>query len=441
MLKTKIPNTPLSILDTLNENGYSAFLIGGCIRDLLMMKTPKDYDIATSAKPEEVIQLFKTVIPTGLKHGTVTVMIDNVGYEVTTYRTDGDYSDNRKPDSVEFTDKIETDLARRDFTMNAIAYNPKLGIIDPFNGQSDIKNKIIRAVGNAEDRLKEDALRIARAVRFQYQLGFNVTEELQYSCFVLKNSLNNVSKERIREELNKILLSDYIYESFELDTMIEVIIPELGKTIGFNQNNPYHNLDLWNHSLKATNLIDNKLHLKLAALLHDIGKIKCQTTDNKGISHYYNHPSESKIIAEKILIDLKYDNKTKDKVLKLILAHDQRLGSKKSVRKMLSKLGVDLTKDLLILQYADILAQNEKYAFDRLISLFKAYNFIEEIVAEKECFTLKDLSINGKDLIEFGIKPGVEMGRILNGLLDKVINEEVVNTKESLLKEVKDNIL
>lgn len=434
MFKINIPNNANQIINILQHNGFKAYVVGGCVRDSLLGRTPKDWDITTNATPDEIIKMFKNVIPTGIQHGTVTVVLDDENYEVTTFRIDGEYKNNRSPESVEFVNDLLLDLSRRDFTMNAIAYNNTEGLIDPFNGERDINNKIIRTVGNAKDRLNEDALRICRAIRFKYQLGFKIESCLFMECNSQSKNLGSVSKERIREELNKLLLSENIVESDELILFLKKAIPKIESAINYNQNNPYHTLDLFAHTLKTINLVDNKLHLKLASLLHDIGKPLCESKDNKGISHYYEHPIKSNSIALEFLERFKYDNDTKNKVSTLILLHDNRLNSKKSVKKMLNKIGIDLTIDLLDLQYADIMSQNPKYAKERLYYIYKAHDWIEEIMRKEECFTLKDLAINGNDLINLGVKRGKEIGLILNQLLQMVINDEKINTKEILLK-------
>lgn len=439
-IKIIIPDPVNAILTKLNDNGYEAYIVGGCVRDSLLNKEPNDWDITTNAKPDEVTKLFDKVIPTGIKHGTVTVMLDDVGYEITTFRIDGEYSDNRRPDSVEFTSSLEDDLSRRDFTINAIAYNPTVGIVDPFNGLGDIKKKIIRCVGSAHNRFKEDPLRVLRAIRFRYQLNFRLNNDILAEILYSYDNLDMVSIERKRDEFNKILLCENIYD----DEMIRFTLKLLGDLckdiramFGYNQNHPYHCYDLWMHSLKTITLVEDKLYLKLAALLHDVGKIGCETKDSNGISHYYSHSFMSRIIALNFLDAFKYDNKTKDKVLALIGVHDIRLESKKAVKKMSNRIGIDLCRDLLSLQYADIMAQTPKYAKERLKHIYKAYEYLEEIEAKKECFTRKDLAINGRDIIAAGVTDQKEIGLILAILLNKVIEEEITNEKDILIEEVK----
>lgn len=434
-----IPQEVKFILNTLIDGGYEAYTVGGCVRDSILNKTPKDWDITTKAKPDEVIKLFDKVILTGLKHGTVTVMVNNKGYEVTTYRTDGKYEDNRHPKEVTFVSSLKEDLARRDFTINAMAYNYKDGLIDHFNGLEDLNNQIIKTVGNPKERFNEDALRMLRAVRFSAQLDFEIDKNLFDAIRELKDNIKNISKERIRDEFNKILINN----PRKIDTlkecgMLELIIPHMGSIYNFNQNNSYHIYDLYNHTLKATEVIEQRLYLRLAMLLHDLGKVKTKTTDEKGISHYYNHSKESAEIAKNILKDLKYDNDTTNKVLTLIQYHDCILKSKLSVKKLLNKIQEEAFRDLIKIQKADILAQNPIYAKERLLNLLSVESKLDLILEQKECFVLKDLNINGKDLIDLGFNKGKEIGEMLNYLLDKVIENPDLNDKEKLIKLTKE---
>ncbi|WP_160691469.1 CCA tRNA nucleotidyltransferase [Clostridium sp. C2-6-12] len=430
-----IPLEVKFILDTLINNGHEAYIVGGCVRDSILNKQPKDWDITTKAKPEEVINLFEKVILTGLKHGTVTVLINNEGYEVTTYRTDGEYEDNRHPKEVKFVSSLKEDLARRDFTINAMAFNEQTGLVDYFNGLSDLKDKIIKTVGIPEERFKEDALRMLRAVRFSAQLDFNIDTELLSAIELLRNNIKDISKERIRDELNKILINNPRKIDILKDCgILEIIIPEIRSIYDFNQNNSYHIYDLYNHTLKATEAIEKKLHLRLTMLLHDFGKVKTKTTDDKGISHYYNHSKESIELAKSILKELKYDNVTINKVLILIQYHDCTLKSKLSVKKLLNKIGEEAFRDLIKVQKSDILAQNPIYAKERLLNMINIESKLDLILEQNECFDLKDLNINGKELIELGFNRGKEIGEILNYLLDKVIENPDLNNKEQLMK-------
>lgn len=443
----EIPKDVAYVIETLESKGYEAFIVGGCVRDSLLGRIPKDWDITTNALPLDVFNIFKglglNVIETGLKHGTVTVMINHAGYEVTTYRIDGEYEDNRHPKEVKFVSDITKDLARRDLTINSMAYNFEKGLVDPFNGLKDLNNKFIRCVGEPKDRFNEDALRMMRAIRFSAQLGFNIDYKIDQAIWnsELYKTLDNISKERIREEFNKILLSDSnkIYELISL-YLTDAFMPEIYELKDFDQNNPYHDLKLLDHTLKSVKVIENELHLKLTMLLHDFGKVKTRTYDENDICHYYEHPSVSVEIASIILDRMKYDNDTKDKVLMLIGYHDCNLDSRKAIKRALNKMGECLLRDLIKVKWADILAQNPVYAKERLINLMKTEKILNEIINQKECFSVKDLAINGKDLIELGYKQGREIGYTLNELLKMVIEDNSLNTREKLIELLKNEL-
>ena len=437
----EIPQDVEFIINTLLNCGYEAYVVGGCVRDSILKKNPKDWDITTKAKPEEVIKLFDKVILTGLKHGTVTVIINKEGYEITTYRTDGEYEDNRHPKEVMFVNSLKEDLARRDFTINAMAYNKRQGLVDYFGGIKDLNEKIIKTVGEPKERFNEDALRMLRAIRFSAQLNFEIDEKVLYAIKELKNNIKNISKERIREEFNKILLCDARkIELLKECEILEVIIPGISNIYNFNQNNPYHIYDLYAHTIVATEAIDPNLHLKLTMLLHDFGKTKTKTTDEEGISHYYTHSKESMEMAENILKSLKYDNDTINKVLVLIQYHDSTLKSKLSVKRMLNKIGEDLFRDLMMVKRADILAQNPLYAEERLLNLIDVEKKLNLILAQNECFTLKDLKISGGDLINIGFNKGKEIGATLNYLLNIVIENSELNERHELIRLAKEKL-
>lgn len=430
-----LPKSVKYIIDKLMSNGYEAYAVGGCVRDSILNKKPKDWDITTQAKPEEVVKLFDKVILTGVKHGTVTVMIDGEGYEVTTYRTDGEYEDSRHPKEVKFVNCLKEDLARRDFTINAMAYNEKNGLIDYFDGIEDLNNKVINTVGDPKERFSEDALRMLRAIRFSAQLNFNIKSNVLAAIKELSGNLKNISKERIREEFNKILLNNprKIHLLKETDTLVYVVA-SVRNIYNFNQNNPYHIYDLYDHTILATEIVEPIIHLRLTMFLHDFGKSVTKTTDENGVSHFYGHANESKKIAEKVLTDLKYDNATINKVLTLINCHDCSLKSKLSIKKMLNKIGEEALRDLIKVQWADILAQNPVYAKDRILNLMEVEKKLKLILDENECFSLKDLRINGGDLISIGFNKGKEIGQTLKYLLDIVINSPKLNEKEELIK-------
>ena len=439
-MNINIPSTVSNIINILESHGFEAYVVGGCVRDSILGRVPNDWDITTDALPEKVMEVFKdigaTVVPTGIKHGTVTVIINNDSYEITTYRIDGEYKDSRRPEEVIFTSKLEEDLARRDFTINAMAFNPKEGLKDYFNGIDDLKERKIRTVRNPMDRFEEDALRMLRAIRFSAQLTFDIEEETIEAIKKLSSNIKNISVERIREEFNKIILSDNpkaIYDLYEYG-LLENFLPEFQFAINTKQNNPHHIYTVGEHIIKSMENIDKELILRLTMFLHDIGKPKTITTDENGIDHFYNHPLVSKDMAEDILRRMKYDNNTIAKVLLLVQYHDQRVNSKKSIRKLLSKVGEENFNDLIKVWTADIKAQSPKFIEEKLDVINAIKDKFKEIIESNQCFSLKDLAISGKDLIKLGIKPGKEIGIILNKLLEEVIENPELNDKDKLIK-------
>ena len=432
--KLEVPEKVRYIIDKLEENGFKAYMVGGCVRDLLRNKIPNDYDITTSALPEDVISIFDKTIPTGMKHGTVTVVLDGEMFEVTTFRVDGEYLDSRRPEGVTFVNNLREDLSRRDFTINAMAYNNSEGLQDFFDGELDLKNSIIRTVGDAHKRFEEDALRMMRAVRFSAQLGFTIDVDTLQAIRDLNYLIDNISVERIREEVNRILINDSNCIELLLDVgLLDRFMPELVACKGCVQNNPYHVYDVFKHTLVATESIKDTLYLRLTMLFHDIGKVPCKTTDDKGIDHFYHHPRESCYLARDIMKRMKYDNKTIDKVLTLIQYHDITLNSKKSIRRLLSKISKEDFEDLLLVKEADMRAHNPEYLQESLEIINNTREKYLEVIKEADCFSLKDLAINGRFLIDNGYaSQGKDVGFILNYLLDKVIEEPDKNNIEDL---------
>lgn len=437
-----LPKEVSFALNMLCSNGFEAYIVGGCVRDSLMSLKPKDYDITTSALPEETKKIFKefNLIETGIKHGTVTVIIDGIPLEITTYRVDSDYSDNRHPDSVNFTRSLKEDASRRDFTMNAIAYSDSDGIKDFFNGQADIQNGIIRCVGDADKRFNEDALRIMRALRFASVLGFSVEDNTKKAIFKNKALLLNISAERLASELSKLLcgkdagkiLTEYI-------DVLGVIIPELLPMKGFNQHNCHHIYDVLEHTAQVIDNIPPSVDLRLSALFHDIGKPPCFALSEDGVGHFYGHAKISAQLSLEIMTRLKYDNQTKDVVCTLVKAHDVQIeNTEKAVKRALNKYTPEIFSKLILLKRADNFGQNPEYRFRQ-----NGYDALEKtaqkILSEKQCFSLKNLAVNGNDLIKLGIKPGPEMGNILNMLLEKVINGELTNDKQRISEYIADN--
>lgn len=442
----KVPKEPRHIISMLQENMHKAYVVGGCVRDRLLLKEPSDWDITTSAKPEETIKIFKDagykVIPTGLAHGTVTVMLGKEGYEITTFRIDGEYSDGRHPDSVEFTDEVKEDLSRRDFTINSMAYNDEDGLIDYFKGYEDLNNKIVRCVGNPNKRFNEDALRMLRAIRFSAQLGFEIEDKTAEAIKTNYKLIKNVSVERIQIEINKILMSDnpnYIEKLYEYN-LLDCIIPEYSLCFKCEQNNPNHIYNVGVHIQNSLIYVEKNLSLRLAILFHDIGKPLCKTTDDNGVDHFYCHAEKSFFLAEKILKRLKYDNATIEKVKILVKFHDAAIDSSKQVRKILSKIGEENFIDLLKVREADIKAQNQQYYKERHSKINLAKNIFDGIIAENNCFRLKDLAVNGRDLMYIGIKDGRLIGKTLNELLEMVIEKPELNNKKILLEIIKNNL-
>ncbi len=430
-----------AIIERLHQSGFEAYIVGGAVRDLVMGKTPHDYDITTSAKPAEIKSVFKKTIDTGIAHGTVTVVENGVGYEVTTYRIENGYADSRHPDSIDFITDIKEDLMRRDFTINAMCYNDTNGILDYHRGQEDIKARLIRTVGNPERRFKEDALRMLRAVRFAAVLGFEIEAETAAAIKKCAALILKVSSERVLGELNKILLSDnpiYIGKLRDLGLM-HYILPELDVCFDTPQRNKYHIYDVGNHILHATAETKRDLILRWAALLHDIGKPVCMSTDANGIIHFYGHHKESAALAANVLRRLRMDNDSQKDILALIENHDVRIEpTPPAVKRMLAKVGDSLFLKLLSLQISDNRAKNEKYLSDKLARIESVRKVYENVVAEGQPYMLSDLVVNGRDLIKLGFKAGREIGDTLKILLGEVLISPELNTREYLLKRAKD---
>ena len=431
-----LPQDVAFIIHKIEKAGFEAFAVGGCIRDSLLSRTPNDWDITTSALPEQVKALFPHTIDTGIKHGTVTVMCHHVGYEVTTYRIDGEYEDGRHPKQVVFTPSLIEDLKRRDFTINAMAYNDSRGLVDAFEGQQDLQKGVIRAVGEPEKRFSEDALRIMRAVRFAAQLGYTIEEETEAAMRRLSDTLTKISAERIQVELVKLLVSDHpghmkiLYET----GITKVILPEFDRMMETEQNNPHHLYSVGMHTIRAMEEVPADKVLRLTMLFHDMGKPAKKTTDAEGIDHFHGHAELSAKMAKEILQRLKFDNDTIGKVTKLVKNHDRKIiPQAKYVRRALCDLGEEIFLLLLEVKHADVMAQSTCRREEKLEELVRLREVYEEIKAADNCFSLKQLAVSGKDLIAAGITPGPAVGRTLFTLLDRVLEEPQLNTKEKLL--------
>jgi len=436
-MKIQLPEKVNTIIQTLQEHGYEAYAVGGCVRDSLLGREPGDWDITTSASPDETKKLFARTVDTGIEHGTVTVLLGKEGFEVTTYRIDGKYEDSRHPTEVIFTRNLREDLLRRDFTINAMAYNDTEGIVDIFGGMDDLKRKIIRCVGNARERFGEDALRIMRGVRFAAQLGFSLEKETKGAMTELAPTLEKISAERIQTELVKLLVSDspeLIREAYHLG-VTAVILPEFDEMMRTGQETKYHRYDVGEHTVQAVCNVPPDKVLRLTMLLHDVAKPEMKTVDADGTAHFKGHDIRGEQKAKEILRRLKFDNDTIHKVTKLVRWHDYRMpAEKKNVRKAMSKISAELFPMYLLVKRADILAHSMYRREEELENLSGLQKCYEEIVADHECVSLKQLAVTGTDLIGIGMKPGKQIGEVLNELLRIVLEYPEFNNKEHLLR-------
>ncbi|MCH5303912.1 MAG: HD domain-containing protein [Ruminococcus sp.] len=433
-----IPENVRIILNTLKDNGYDAYVVGGCVRDAILGIEPKDWDITTSAKPDEIKECFKPyhIISVGEQHGTIGVVINKKVYEVTTYRIDGDYSDNRHPESITFTDNLELDLSRRDFTVNAMAYNEDRGLVDPFNGERDLKFMALRCVGEPDKRFTEDALRILRALRFASVYNFSIESNTAISIIRNKKLLSNISEERISSELNGIVCGKYVnFVLRRYKDIIAVFLPEIVSTFDFAQNTPHHNKTVWRHITASVSNIESDTLLRIVMLLHDIGKPLALRTDKKGIDHFKGHNHFGAVLAKTALQRLKYPTKFIEDAVTLIEYHDVRFSdNRKQIKHVINKIGEENFRRLLKVQNADILAQSKYMREAKLNNLDLAKNIFEEILQNNECYKIRDLKINGSDLIHLGITDGKTIGNILEILLDSVIDETIENDSVALKK-------
>ena len=437
-IRVVMPQKVADIINELNSAGYEAYAVGGCVRDSILGRKPNDWDITTSAMPEEVKAIFRRTVDTGIKHGTVTVLLGDDSFEVTTFRVDGEYTDHRHPEEVSFTRNLEEDLLRRDFTINAMAYSDKTGIVDLYGGLQDIENKVIKAVGDPDARFDEDALRIMRAVRFAAQLDFTIEEKTKEAIGRHTEFLKEVSAERIETELTKLITSAHpekLIDAYELG-ITAVILPEFDNTMGVPQNNPYHKYDVGHHIIAVTQNVPPTKIMRYTALFHDICKPECRTTDERGIDHFKMHAVLGADKAREIMRRLKMDNDSIHAVSRLIYWHDYGIKgdvTKRSLRRMMSKLGAENFPDYLAIRRADMAGQSDfrKEEKDEIYRNIEAlYN---EIIAEGDCLSVKDLAINGGDIMKFGIPAGPKIGEILTYLLERVMDEPSLNTHEQLL--------
>ena len=436
-MKIILPDNAKKILDTMHEAGFEAYVVGGCVRDAILGRVPGDWDITTNAVPGDIKRLFKRTIDTGIEHGTVTVMFGKEGYEVTTYRVDGKYEDSRHPSEVTFTKSLVEDMKRRDFTINAMAYNEEEGLIDEFGGIYDLENKLIRCVGDPRERFSEDALRIMRAIRFSAQLGYEIEAKTREAIRELSPNLERISAERIQVELVKLLVSDNpdkIRLAYELG-ITKIILPEFDECMRTEQINIHHEYSVGEHIIKSMQNIRPDRVLRLTMLMHDIAKPATMTVDSDGVSHFYGHGEKSCEMAKAFFRRLKFDRKTMDQVCNLIKFHDERFpATAKNVRRAINKVGVTDFPLLLEVRKADTLAQSTYQREKKLKLIEDTRKLYEEILEKKECVTLNDLKVNGKDLIDAGIMPGKQIGVVLAAMLRDVIDNPEHNSREYLLE-------
>ena len=440
-MKIELPRKVVLIIKNLQRHGYDAYAVGGCVRDSILNRKPEDWDITTSAKPEQVKRIFRRTVDTGIEHGTVTVLIGKEGFEVTTYRVDGLYEDGRHPKEVTFTSRLEEDLKRRDFTINAMAYNDDERLVDAFGGMRDLNYHLIRCVGDPKERFSEDALRILRAVRFSAQLAFPIEPETAEAIKSLAPNLEKISAERIQAELVKLLVSDHperIQDACELG-ITKVVLPEWDDMVGVKQNTPHHKYDVAAHTVHALQNVKNDKVLRLTMLFHDMGKPVMKTTDENGRDHFKGHAIASEQIAKTVMKRLKFDNDTIRKVTKLVAYHDYRMEpTGANVRRAMHEIGVELFPYYLAVRLADTKAQSSYERRGKLENIIQIRELYRNALRNKECVTLKDLAVTGTNLINLGIAPGKELGTLLNELLDMVIEDPAWNQKGKLCDYVKE---
>ena len=433
----RLPEGAAFILERLGERGYRAYVVGGCVRDAQMGLEPKDFDVCTDALPEQMKAAFADcrVVETGLRHGTLTVLYDHVPYEVTTFRVDGAYSDHRHPDGVTFVSDVTADLARRDFTVNAMAWNPVSGLVDAFGGQEDLRNRLIRCVGDPATRFDEDALRILRALRFAAVYGFSIEEKTSQAIHALRDTLRGVAAERVRIELAKLLCGQAAETVLrEYSDVLFTIMPSLSPMLGFDQRTPYHRYDVWEHTLRTLAAAPATEVLRLTMLLHDSGKPASFTLDDKGVGHAYGHPKRSAEIAREILTGLRVDKATLDRVTLLVANHDYPLTpERRIILRRLNRFGEEVLRQLIEVHRADGLGKgtvSPELVEDWAATMRSA---LDAVLAEKPCFTLADLAVNGSDLINAGLPRGRAVGQCLQTLLEAVIDGKLPNERKALL--------
>ena len=442
-MKINLPEKVLMIINNLQFHGYEAYAVGGCVRDSILARQPEDWDITTSARPQEIKRIFRRTVDTGIEHGTVTVLVGKDSFEVTTYRVDGEYEDNRHPKEVRFTNKLEEDLRRRDFTINAMAYNDEVRLVDVFGGMQDLNRHLIRCVGDPRERFSEDALRILRAVRFSAQLDFPVEPETAAAVREMAPSLRNISAERIQAELVKLLVSpnpERIRDAYELG-ITKVILPEWDAMEGVAQNTPHHKYTVAEHTVRALKNVKQDKVLRLTMLFHDMGKPRAKTTDENGRDHFKGHALISEKIAGKVLRRLKFDNETIRKVTRLVCYHDYRMeATPKNVRRAMNRIGVEHFPYYLAVRLADVKAQSPYRRREKIENIVAVRELYRKALLEDECVTLRQLAVSGRELMDLGMKPGRDLGSMLSELLEYVIDDPARNRKDILCDYVKEKL-
>ncbi len=436
-----IPAGAKRVLERLAGGGFEAYLVGGCVRDLLRGVTPQDYDICTAARPAETAQCLAGIrlLETGARHGTLTALLPDGAYEVTTYRADGPYSDGRRPDRVDFVSDLAQDLARRDFTVNAMAMDLSGAVFDPFGGRADLDGRLIRCVGEPERRFREDGLRLMRCLRFSACLDFAIHPYTARAVHENLAMLDRVAAERVRVELCKLLTGPRrVAVLREFPDVLCRVWPELEPLLSLEQNNPWHRYGGWEHTLHALEHAPAEATVALAVLLHDIGKPETKTTDDDGVDHFYGHPKVSAYLADGMLRDLRFDNATRERVVRLVEVHDAPIQpTEKSVRRWLGRLGEEAFFQLLELKRCDTLGHGLEKTLSRLDELDALAELARGVIAQGQCFSMKDLAVDGRDVLAAGVPAGPEVGRVLQALLDRVVDGTLPNRREELLEEIK----
>lgn len=435
--KIELPKEVSCIIKLLNERGHEAYAVGGAVRDTILGRSPEDWDVTTSALPDEIKSIFNRTVDTGIEHGTVTVLMKGKGYEVTTYRIDGEYLDSRHPRDVKFTRNLSEDLLRRDFTINAMAYNNRDGLVDEYGGEKDLEDGIIRCVGDPVKRFEEDALRMLRAVRFSAQLGFTIHPDTREAIIKLAPTIKNISCERIRDEILKLIESDnpgHIRELYNL-RLTKYILPEFDEMMACEQNSKHHMYNVGEHTIHAMENIESDRILRLTMLLHDMGKPSTKSQDEEGYDHFYNHQIVGAEMANKTLRSLKLDNDTRKKVVNLVRFHDERpVLKEKKVRKCIVETGLEAFPNIFAVKRADTLAQSMYKREEKLRYIDDFEAMYNDIVSKGQCLRIADMKISGKDLIEMGVRQGPDIGDILQELFEDVLNNPSHN-EEQYLKE------